>query len=128
MYASIEDINQDTQHSGKLKKVYVAERVYQGAIAGYEGASLHLRGREDKTIATVMTKPTEGMYQIYRESGISLGDNYVGYLFGHAYEVTPNKEDTYEKLTTDGGVTFLYCVFAGCYLFATGIGFADIYR
>ena len=105
MYASVEEINKDTQHSGKLKRVYVAERVYQGVIADYDGDSLNLRGKEDKTITTVMSKPTEGMYQVYREGGISLEDNYLGYLFGHAYEVTPNKEDTYEKLTTDGGAT-----------------------
>ncbi len=105
MYASIEQLNRDTQHSGKLKKVYAAERIFQGDITDYEGSSLFMRGKDAKVITSVEAKPETGSYQVYRTGGISHGDNYWGHLFGHAYEVTPNKEDTYEKLTTDGGVT-----------------------
>ena len=104
MYANLDELNQDTEHLDKLKKVYVAERIYQGAIADYDGASLYLRGKEDKTITTAMSKPTEGMYQVYLEGGLSAEGVYLGYLFGHAYEVTPSKEDGYERLVTDGGV------------------------
>ncbi len=104
MYANLNELNQDTEHLEKLKKVYVAERIYQGPIDEYEGSSLHLRGERDKTISTLGEKPTEGNYQAYLAGGIAQQGSYRGFLFGHAYEVAPTKEDNYERLITDGGV------------------------
>ena len=105
MYESQEDITKDTILTNEDKKVFIAERVFQGDIANYTGSSLAIRGTDDKRIKVVDTLPDQGNYQVFEQKGQTKGEHLLGYLLGRPYEVAFNDEMNYSKLTGAGGVT-----------------------